>query len=58
MFRVTELYNIRLNLMKLFKNVSLASKNVFSPHSSFFYRPIALLCDSKKASIGVKILSL
>ena len=49
---------IGILIKKLFKNVSLASKNVFSPHSSFFYRPIALLCDSKKASIGVKILSL
>ena len=41
--------------MKLFKNTSLVSGKAFSLHFSFFYRPVALLCGSKKASIGMKI---
>ena len=42
--------------MKLFKNTSMASESIFLSHFSFFYRPVAPLCGSKKASIGTKIL--
>ena len=44
--------------LKLFKNSSLASKNVILYHFSFFSHPVALLCGSKKAFIDTKILSL
>ena len=36
--------------MKLFKNTSMASESIFLSHFSFFYRPVAPLCGSKKAS--------
>lgn len=44
--------------MKLVKNISLAAMKLFLAHSSFFYRHVAMLCDSKKASIEPKILSI
>ncbi len=51
--------------MKFFENASLVSMKAFLTHSSFFYRPIALLsclafdrCGAKKASIEPKILFL
>ena len=55
---VTYLGYTVLLTMKLFKNSSLASNNVFLYHFSFFSRPIALLCGSQKASIDTKIISL
>ena len=42
--------------MKLFKASSLVCKNIFLLYSMPFFRAIALLCLSKNASIGAKIL--
>lgn len=44
--------------MKLFKNISLAFIALFLTHFSFFYRRVAMLCSSKKASIEPKTFSL
>jgi hypothetical protein len=42
--------------MKLSKVFSLACKNAFLHHSVPFFRAVALLCLSKNASIGTKML--
>jgi hypothetical protein len=46
---------LKIYVMKLFKNSLLAPKNIFSPQIRLFFRPVALLCGSKKALSGTKI---
>jgi|GEM_PF-6513850 len=49
---------LQLHIMKLFNNISLVAMKFFLSHSSVFYRRVALLCGSKKASIESKIFSI